>query len=64
MAGVKTQKSGGKRMESVFIPVPCDSCGQIVVKLSEAYRVRVIDMATPRTHWAWKHRKCLNLAQK
>jgi hypothetical protein len=63
MAGVKKQ-SVGKRVDPVFLPVPCDSCNEIIVKLAEAYRVRVIDMAAGRNHWSWKHRKCLNLNQK
>lgn len=63
MAGVKA-KGSGKRMEPVFLPVPCDSCNEIIVKLADAYRVRVINMAAGRSHWSWKHRKCMNLATK
>jgi hypothetical protein len=63
MAGVKT-KGSGKRMETVFLPVPCDSCSDIILKLADAYRVRVINLNTRRTNWAWKHRKCMNLNQK
>lgn len=63
MAGVKAQ-SGGKRLEPVFAPKPCDSCSEIIVKLADAYHVRVIDMNRNRTVWAWKHRKCMNLNTK
>lgn len=63
MAGVKT-KGSGKRMDPVFLPVPCDSCNEIIVKLADAYRVRVINMAARRNHWSWKHRKCMNLNTK
>lgn len=63
MAGVKKQ-STGKRIDPVFKQVPCDSCKEIIVKLSDAYRVRVIDMKLRRSRWSWKHRKCMNLNQK
>ena len=63
MAGVKAQ-SGGKRLEPVFTPKPCDSCNETIVKLADAYHVRVIDMNRNRTVWAWKHRKCMNLNTK
>lgn len=63
MAGVKA-KSAGKRVDPIFPPVPCDSCNEVIVKLADAYRVRVIDMELRRTHWSWKHRKCTNLNQK
>ena len=63
MAGVKSQGSG-KRMEPVFLPEPCDSCNEIIVKLADAYHVRVIDLESRRIRWSWKHRKCMNLNQK
>lgn len=62
MAGVKTQKKdGGKRLETRFKQVDCTSCGKVIEKLAEAYRVLVID---GRRSYQWKHRKCLNLAAK
>lgn len=63
MAGVKT-KGVGKKVDPVFLPVPCDSCKEIILKLADAYIVRVIDMEARRTHWSWKHRKCMNLNTK
>ena len=63
MAGVKT-KGSGKRIDTVFLPVPCDSCNGIIVKLADAYRVCVIDLGVRRTRWSWKHRNCMNLNQK
>jgi len=63
VAGVKKQ-GGGKRLDPVFLPVPCDSCHQTILKLADAYHVRVIDMEANRTVWAWKHRKCMNLNTK
>jgi hypothetical protein len=63
VAGVKAQ-AGGKRLEPAFSPKPCDSCNETILKLVDAYHVRVIDMSRNRTVWAWKHRKCLNLNTK
>lgn len=63
MAGVKKQ-TAHKRVDPVFRQVPCDSCKELIVKLPDAYRVRVIDMNVGRTRWTWKHRKCMNLNQK
>jgi DNA-directed RNA polymerase subunit N (RpoN/RPB10) len=51
-------------MEPMFTPVPCESCNQTILKLSEAYHTRVIDIDQRKSYWAWKHRKCMNLAQK
>ena len=57
MAGVKTTR-GGPRKETSWTVRECVSCGKLIEKHPEAYRIRSIWWADDRrrSSWAWIHR--------
>lgn len=62
MAGVKTQKGGGKSLPPRWTVRPCIKCALAIEKQAESYCLQSIEFINARrsTEWHWVHRKCLD----